>query len=368
VRRRLSLALLVVAMASRALAAPVFARRTVTLDTARRTPAFTLPQTAWRSMHRVDLPSPCAQPAALLPDGTIAVALDAPPALAFVSRNGDVVASVRLPARVTRPLAVGRDGRVFVTAGRSLMTVAPDATIRSLVEVTDASASSAFVRDDGTAIVVTTPNHRAIEFVSLTPEGDAARVVGRAGSMLSMPSWLADDRVATTTSDTLVTVDARDVVEAVPCPAGVRQVASQGSTLALTTDSALLLADLRGTVRASVPLGGAPTWLDAIGAGRFAVALVMPNAPCELWIIASGGDVVARVPVPHETRPPSVDVTGAMLVASRSGELVAVRYEGVERWRITTHETLRPPAIPLPRGGVAIATEGNALLLLDEAP
>ncbi len=355
-------------LASSSIAAPVRPGRSVSLDVARRAPAFTIPAEAWRSLHRVELPSPCAQPAALLPDGTLAVALDAPPALAFVSRGGDVVATVRLPARVTRPLSVGRDGRVFVTAGRSLLTVAPDATIRALVEVLDASASSAFVRDDGSAVVVTTPNHRAIEFVSLTPEGDVARVVTAPASMLSSPSRLSDDRVAAATSDALITLDARDEVRASPAPPGVRQVASEGETLAFTTDAALLLADRRGAVRTSVPLGGAPAWLDAIGGGRFAVSLVQPNAPCELWIIEARGDVAARLPIPRETRPPAVDSTGALLVTSRSGELVAIDDGGTERWRVTTHETLRPPAVPLPRGGVAVTTEGSALLILDDTP
>lgn len=363
-----TLAALAVSLASSSIAAPVRPGRTAPLDVARRAPAFTIPAEAWRSLHRVDLPSPCAQPAALLPDGTLAVALDAPPALAFVARGGDVVATVRLPARVTRPLSVGRDGRVFVTAGRSLLTVAPDATIRSLVEVLDASASSAFVRDDGSAVVVTTPNHSAMEFVRLTPEGDLSRVVTARGAMLSSPSRLADDRVATTTSDALVTLDARDDVQTAPAPPGVRQVASEGETLALTTDAAVLLADLRGAVRTSVPLRGAPAWLDAIGAGRFAVSLVLPNAPCELWIIEARGDVAARLPIPRETRPPSVDARGALLVASRGGELLAIDADGTERWRVTTHETLRPPAVPLPRGGVAITTEGSALLILDDTP
>lgn len=366
--RLAALASIAASLAASSIASPVRPGRSVTLDAARRAPAFTLPRAPWSSLHRVDLPSPCAQPAALLPDGTLAVALDAPSALAFVSRGGDVVATVRLPARVTRPLSVGRDGRVFVTAGRALLTVAPDATIRSHVEVLDPSASSAFVRDDGSAVVVATPNQRAIEFVHLSPEGDVARVASATGAMLSAPSRLSDDRVAATTSSDLITLDARDVVDAAPAPPGVRHVASQDATLALTTDAALLLADLRGAVRTSVPLRGAPAWLDAIGAGRFAVSLVVPNALCELWIVEARGDVVARLPIPHETRPPTVDSTGAMVVASRGGALIAVNYDGTERWRVTTHETLRPPAVALPRGGVAITTEGSALLILDDTP
>lgn len=366
--RGIALSALALSLASAVSAAPVRPGRSAELDVARRAPGATLPARAWPSLHRVSLPSACAQPAALLADGAIAVALDAPPTLTFVARGGDVVSTVRLPSRVTRPLSVGRDGRVFVTAGRSLLTAAPDASVRSLVEVVDPTASQAFVRDDGSAIVVLTPNHRAIEFVHLTPEGDAARVITASGSMLSTPSWLSGDRVAATTSDTLVTLGDDDVVRSTPAPPAVRFVASQGEGLAFATDAALLLANGRGAVHTSVPLRGAPTWLAAVGDGRYAVALVNSNAPCELWLVESSGSVTARVVIPHETRPPAVDVDGAMLLAARSGELIALNRDGSERWRTVTRETLRPPAVALPRGGAAICTEGSELLIIDDTP
>ena len=212
---------------------------------------------------------------------------------------------------------------------------------------------------------------------SMVPIGDVATtadaaaahrlvVRGAVGSIRLSPA--ADDRVAVTTADQVVTFDANGVVSTGPCPSGTRYLAAVGGSLALVTDSALMLADARGAVRSSTPLRGAPEWLASVGADRVAAALVAPNAPSEMWLFDRGGAVTTRLPIPHNTAPPTVDAAGSMLLASRGGELVAVGADGAERWRVTTHETLRPPAVALPRGGVAIATEGSALLILDDTP
>jgi hypothetical protein len=115
-------------------------------------------------------------------------------------------------------------------------------------------------------------------------------------------------------------------------------------------------------------LRGRAAWVAGVDGGRFAVALEIPNASAEVWIIERDGSVSSRTPTASETRAPLVDSTGALLLAARNGDVVAIDGDGRERWRLSMHETLRPPAAPLPRGGVAIATEGNALLIVDDAP
>lgn len=337
------------------------------VDAPRGVSPFRLPAQPWRALRRVELPSPCAQPAVLLPDGTVAVGLDAPPGIAFITRGGDAVTSVRLPARISQPLAVGLDGRLFVTAGRAVLTVAPDGTVRAVAEFTGHAETPAYVRSDGSAVVITTPNARSLEFVSLSAVGDVARV-STVQTALNAAAVFDDDRVAAVNAAQLFTVDLRGRIATLPAPPGVRHLASQGGTLAFATESELLLADPQARVHTAVPLRGRAAWVAGVDGGRFAVALEIPNASAEVWIIERDGSVSSRTPTASETRAPLVDTTGALLLAARNGDVVAIDGDGRERWRLSMHETLRPPAAPLPRGGVAIATEGNALLIVDDAP
>jgi len=297
-----------------------------------------------------------------LPSGELAVGLEAPPALAFIAPGGDRVRVTPLERRITQPLAVGRDGRVWVVADRYVFTVAPDGTVRSSTGLTGRIEDAAFVRPDGTAVVFAGATASVTEFVTFSPEGDPVGVRAAGVRPLADRVLLPDGRVLTAGERTLVSIDARDVVTRAAAVPALRRFAPLGDGVAMATDRALLLADRDGVPRRRVELPDAPLWLAPFGDGRVGVAL--PGTVPQLWVVDVGGAVVARAPIPPGSAAPLVDPTGAALVPARGGDLVCVDRDGAERWRVATRETLRPPLAALPRGGVAIATEGPQVLLL----
>ena len=105
-------------------------------------------------------------------------------------------------------------------------------------------------------------------------------------------------------------------------------------------------------------------WLRALPGTRVAVALA--GTVPQLHVYGVDGTLAARAALPVGTSDLLVDPSGAMLVPSRGGELVAYDRDGAERWRLSLRETLRTPAAALPRGGVALATEGDQVLLITD--
>lgn len=364
--RPLSLLAALATLAAPALATPARAGRSLALGRHRGGLAVPLPGHPWPAVQRVGLPSPTATPAVALPGGEIAVGLEAPPGLALIAPEGDRVRVVALPRRITQPLAVARDGRVWVVADRFVFTVAPDGTVRSTAELLGRVEGPALVRADGSAVVVGGSNAASNEFTLLSPEGDpvgvrATGVRGPAEHVL-----LRDDRVVCADDRAMVFLDGRGALTRAATTPGLRHFAPLGAGLAMTTERALLLTDGAAVVARRVELPGAPLWLAPLDDRRVGVAL--PGAVPQLWVVDDRGAVTARSPLPHGSAAPLVDPTGAALVPSRGGDILCLDRDGAERWRLTVDDALRPPAVPLPRGGVAIATEGSQVLLLRDGP
>jgi hypothetical protein len=351
-----------VAVASTAAATPAGVRRTVSLARAREGLPVALPANPWTAVRRVELPSPCATPVVALPHGELVVGLEAPPALAFLSSDGDHVRVVPLQRRITQPLAVGRDGRVWVVADRFVFTLAPDGTVRSSAELLSRIDGPAIVRADGSAVVLSGTPQAPHEFFVLSPAGDPVGVRSSGARNLSESTLLGDGRLLTAGERALVSLSARDVVTRIATVPEVRRLAPLGEGVAMTTERALLLADRDAVVQRRVDLPDTVLWLAPYGVGR--VGLAVAGAVPQLWVVTADGTVTARAPLPPGSSAPLVDPTGAALVPARGGDVLCVDRDGAERWRLTLHETLRPPAVPLPRGGVAIATEGAQVLLL----
>jgi len=354
------------ALAAPALATPARADRATSLARSRAALTLALPAHPWSAVERVELPSPCATPVVALPTGELAVGLEAPPALAFIAPDGERVRVTPLERRITQPLAVGRDGRVWVVADRYVFTVAPDGTARSSADVTGRIEDAAFVRADGTAVVFAGATASGTEFVTFSPEGDPVGVRAAGVRPLADRVLLDDGRVLTAGERSLVSLDARDVVTRAAAVPDLRRFAPLGDGVAMATDRALLFADRDGVIQRRLDLPEAPLWLAPFGDRR--VGLALPGSVPQLWIVGADGAVAARAPIPPGSGAPLVDPTGAALVPTRGGDLVCVDRDGAERWRVTVRETLRPPAVALPRGGVAIATEGSQVLLLRDGP
>lgn len=325
-----------------------------------------LPLNPWATVERCALPSPCATPAVTLPDGSIAVGLEAPPGVAFITGAGERIAVAPLPRRITQPLAVGRDGRVWVVADRFVFTVAPDGTLRSSAELLGRVEGPAMVRPDGTAVVVGGALNAAAEFTIFSASGDPVGVRA-AGPVLRAERAARDDgRIVTFDARSLVALDARDRVTRSATLPELRRIAPLEAGLAMATARTLFLADAQGLVRHRVELPAAPAWLAPFGEGRVGVALA--GASPQLWIVDARGVGDAPRPLPAGAEGPWVDPAGAVLLPSRSGVLLCLAPDGAERWRLTTNESLRPPAAPLIHGGVALATESSTLLFLRDGP
>ena len=349
-----------------AAAVPARAGRAVALARAAEVAPVPFPAHAWSAMQRVELPSPCATPAVTLPDGTVAVGLEAPPAVAFVGRDGQRIALARLERRITQPLAVGRDGRVWVVADRFVFTVAPDGTVRSAAELYGRVEGPATVRADGSAVVVGGSNRASVEYTLLSPEGDPVGVRAPGPVTLSDRAVLADGRIAASDGRALVFLDEHGGLTRAATVPDLRHLAPLGAGLAMAGDRALFLTTPEGSVARRLDLPDAPLWLAPLGPRRVGVALA--GTTPQLWIVDAAGDLAARAPLPHGAGAPLVDPAGAALIPARGGDVVCVAPDGAERWRLTVAEALRPPATPLPRGGVAIATEGSGLLLFGDGP
>src|SRR5207244_3482883 len=124
----------------------------------------------------------------------------------------------------------------------------------------------------------------------------------------------------------------------------------------------VVLAAADGAIRSRVDIGAPVQWISPLPGGR--VAVLRGGPPNELWVLDAGGTVVARGPAALSAQPPQADPAGALLMLSREGELVVLEPDGAERWRLSLRELVRPPVVPLPGGGIALATVGRNLLFL----
>lgn len=323
----------------------------------------TLPPRPWETLRRVDLPAPTVTRALRLPDGSVVVGL-INSNLVYVSPTGNTLGTVRADGRLTERVAVGADGMVYaVTHNWSLQSFAPDLSARATWTLPSGVEGSPLVRRDGSVVALTRTGAGAGEVTVLSPGGDPRFVRPLLGAQLTGASLLPDDTVAVGLSGVLALLGPDDVLRRVAIPPGVRHIgATDDGGIFLTTDAQVLFANARGSVRTSAGIPQAPLWAAAIGRGRLAVALLGP--PHEMWIFDANGTVLARVAVPSESSPPLVDPTGAMLIVSRGGDVVAFEADGAERWRIALHQNVRLPAAPLSQHGVALATEGSTLVYL----
>ncbi len=349
-------------------AVPLRADRTLSLHRAGTT-ALRLPAAPWSSLHRIALGATTAHAPAVLPDGTLAVLLDAPPRVAFVDSRGDSVRTVPLPARATRTASVGADGRLLVTLGRAVHTLAPDGTARALAELNDHPDASPWVRADGSSVVLTTPNDRTVQLATLTPRGDLATAVMLPGQQYTASAHaLLDDALLVATSTRVIRIDRDDRITSVPSPGVVTTITARRAGFAMTVAGALLFADASGVVRARHALPGDAVWTVTLPDDRVVALCRIANAPSRVVYATPAALHESAALLPPDASAGLVDATGALLVPSRRGEVVALDGDGAERWRLSIHDTLRGDVVALPRGGVALATAGDDLLVLDDVP
>jgi hypothetical protein len=324
----------------------------------------TLPNQPWRALERIELPSPCATPPLLLPDGTIAVGLQAPSAIAFVSRDHTVVATVRIPSRITHPLAHDARGRVMVVAESRVLTVTPDGGIRSDMGLPSRAIGPATILYDGSATILSANGSRQVEQVHLTPQGNIQSATSVTAGIVTGPIALDDDCIGFFTPRTFVRLQPNGTFEEYPAPENIRFAVFHRDTLAMISTNEIFLGSREASARVAVRLTATPHWISPVGDRRYALTVTTLNATHELWITNDRAEVVSRLVVPNGCTRPLVSQDGRLLVSCQGGDVLAVNQDGTEAWRISLRESIHTPIVALPHGMV-IATQSNSLLFVE---
>lgn len=349
-------------------AAPSLAQVATVLRAPRRRSALptwpALPPAAWNRMEPVALPGTPVTPCLGTADGGCVVGTGAPPGVVFVGADGSIVASSRIDDRAEQPLASGLDGRVYaVTRAASVLTLAPDATVREVAHLPAAALSTPAVLDDGT-VVVFAASVRGGSAHLLAATGERSATVNLRVAVLGHPvAW--GGRAVAATATGLVTVDPAGAVARLPVVPGILSIAAlRDGCLALGGTEGLARLDARGRVLATLATPTvewvAPTDGDALWAQH---AGPSPRLTCH------GPDLAERwsLPLPSTAHPPGVDERGAGLLCCRDGTVIAVEPDGTERWRLTVGEPLLGAAVRLAGGRFAVAAVRSGLLLLHGA-
>jgi hypothetical protein len=327
----------------------------------------TFPPRPWDLVEHTELPS--AATAALLarPGGGAAVLLGAPSGVAVVDLRGRVTSTWRTDA-APGGLAwwVGPDV-LHVARGRDgLLSYATDGTLRGRAFTSDGLAGGVALPGGERAVIsfrgASTLLAASVAWDLSRDEGFSARSGWRPASTAPCVDEAGGVWVAAGAGLIRLYPDER----AVPLTTGVRALLPRrGGGLVALSESALHLLDAAGHETARVPLDA--TVIDLAPRADGGVALLTQTTPPTVTLFDGSGTRRARFDVSRDARALTPDEGGAVLVASRDGELAVFDPAGTPRWRLTVPARLRPPVVPLSPLRYAVATEGAEILTLSLA-
>lgn len=327
----------------------------------------TLPARPWDLVEHTELPS--AATVALLPrpGGGAAALLGGPSGVAVLDLRGRVVSSWRTEAAPgglawwvgpeVLHVARGRDG---------LLSYAVDGTLRGRAFTGDTLAGGVAAPDGQGALISfrgATPLLAArVAWDLASSEGFSARAGWRPASTAPC----ADEAGAVWIAAGSGLLRLLPTERAVPLTTGVRALLPRrGGGLLALAGSALYLLDAAGREIARVPIDA--TVIDVAPRADGGAAVLVQTTPPTVTLIDGSGARRARFDVSRDARAVTPDERGAVLVASRDGELAVYDDTGAPRWRLTVPARLRPPVIPLSPLRYAVATEGAEILTLSLA-
>lgn len=326
-----------------------------------------IPSVGYDRVQRVALPGIVTSPLTALPRGGYAVAVAATGRVFFLDADGHPQAEAPAEEPLHRPLVVCPNGMIAAAsdgANALIGFIAPDGTVRNTQIVRDYVPQSLVARADGTLAALTHPQSAPSELVLLSPDGERAESRTLLGGPEAPPVL---DRLGTLWvpfGSLLGSLDARGRWSFTPfVPHVSTLVALDGGGLAAASEGTVLLTDARGRIRTRLDFGGHnPVWLAPLPGGR--VGALKLGTPTEFWMIDAAGHGEARSQLPVGSSPPLLDDTGAMLVVTTDGDLIALNSDGSSRWHMALNEQLRPPAIPLAGGGFVVATQQHGVVFV----
>lgn len=326
-----------------------------------------LPPRPWDLVEHTELPASATTALIPRPGGGAAALLGAPSGVAVLDLRGRVTASWRVDAAPgglawwvgpeVLHLARGRDG---------ILSYAIDGTLRGRAFTSDSLAGGVGLPDGDGAVV---SFRGATPLLGASLAWDLSRSEGfaaRSGWRPAATAPCVDEAGGVWVAAGAGLLRLQPTERAVPLTSGVRALLPRrGGGLLALDESALYLLGPEARVLARVPIDA--TVIDLAPRADGGAAVLTQTTPPTVTLIDGSGARRARFDVSRDARALTPDEAGAVLVASRDGELAAYDADGTLRWRLTVPARLRPPVVPLSALRYAVATEGAEILTLSLA-
>jgi hypothetical protein len=326
-----------------------------------------LPPRPWDLVEHTELPSAATTALLPRPGGGAAALLGAPGGVAVLDLRGRVISSWRTEA-APGGLAwwVGPDV-LHVARGRDgLLSYATDGTLRGRAFTADGLAGGVALSDGERAVI---SFRGATPVLAATLAWDLSRSDGlsaRSGWRPASTSPCVDEAGGVWVAAGSGLLRLHPTERAVPLTTGIRALLPRrGGGLIALAESTLHLLDAAGRELARVPIDA--TVIDLAPRADGGAAVLTQTTPPTVTLIDGSGARQARFDVSRDARALTPDERGAVLVASRDGELAVYDPAGTPRWRLTVPARLRPPVVPLSPLRYAVATEGTEILTLSLA-
>jgi len=330
-------------------------------------PRGTLPPAPWTSVDPFPLPGAGVTAPLRLPDGRLAVFTRAPSTLALLDEASGTVRSSPVeepPSDRVAPRCDARGRLVILGAGGTLFRLGLDGRVRVAAQL-QGELLGVVERPDGSEVAAVS-SHQRVDFVTLRADGSVASVRSLSASPMTTPATLGGGRVAVGVPRGLAVFDPAGTVRLVPSVEGLRHLVSVDRGALAVTATAVFPLDPDGVVAPPRPLPAPTRWWSS-SEGATALAWVDGPPPAVLRVDRTGAWV--RIDAPPFTESAVLDESGAMLLVSRLGRLVALDRDGQERWVVDLRRAI-VPRVTLGEHGEAwvTAVDGNLLRLSSRAP
>ncbi len=330
-------------------------------------PRRTVPRTPWTTVDPFPLGGAGVTPPLPLPDGRVAVFTRAPSTLTLVDSARGTVRSSPLEEPPSDRIAPRCDalGRlVILGGGGTLFRLGYDGRVRGAAQLVG-ELLGVVERADGTEVAVVA-NRQHVDFVSLRTDGTIAAARTFAASPTTAPAALRDGRIAVGVPRGLAVFDPAGTIRLLPGVDGLQHLVSIDDAVFAVTEDAIFPLDASGVAAPPWPLPARTRWWSSSTDGT---ALAWMDGPPSAMLRVDLRGVLQRIVAPPFTEYALRDSSGAFLLASRLGRLVALDPDGSERWVIDLRRAIVPRIVLGADGDAWVtAVDGNLLRLSSPPP
>lgn len=329
-----------------------------------------VPETLPAVTQEIALRSPTTTGLVAFSDGTLAVGLASPSAIAFVGSRGESLGVVRVPSTIDRPLLVGPDERLIAASPTELCVIARDVTLRHCSPVFfGLTGTMLSLGSDGLAVL--SNGFRTDPTVTLFDSGawpmSTVRLSRDREDTPGSVTVTHGGYIAVAQGRSLRLIDRDTAVRSVVTLSVPAALAPLGDDLAYATTDTLVRVALDGTTLATAAITSPPFGLIPIESDRVAV-LSRHGQDISVTVYSARLERIIDLTVHGRETVDVRVVDGAYIVCSDSGVIVRVGLDGREQWRLELPGVrLRPPALPDQNGGLLVATSRATLLRLGVA-